>query len=160
MRKEQDTINEKRKEEGSEPKNVDQDKIRRKHLENLHEHMDEQMEKRQYRLKHAQEAGDTTTQWDLIAAATEEANIDYHQLKGREATKMRGRSKVVFQKKEKNSLEGADIEEDKAAWCFATKAGWYRQTAGQYNRLSNKLTSIARQRKVGAKNGSGQRTKR
>ena len=67
----------------------------------MHEHMDEQIEKRQYRLKHAQEAGDTTTQWDLIAAATEEANIAYHQLKGREATKMRGRSKVVFQKTEK-----------------------------------------------------------
>ena len=80
----------------------------------------------------------------MIVAATEETNIDYRQLKGREATKMRGRSKVVFQKKEKNSLEGADIEEDKAAWCFPTKASWYRQTAGQHNRLSNKLTSIAR----------------
>ena len=66
--------------------------------------MEEQIETGQYRLKHAQEAGDTTTQWDLIAVATEEANIDYHQLKGREATKVRGRPKVVFQKKEKNSL--------------------------------------------------------
>ena len=77
--------------------------------------MDEQIEKRQYRLKYAQEAGDTTTQWDLIAVVMEEANIDDHHVKGREATKMRGRSRVVFQRKEKNSLEGADIEEDRAA---------------------------------------------
>lgn len=85
----------------------------------------------------------------------EEANIDYHHLNGRDATTMRGRSRAVFQQKEKNSVEGADIEEDKAAWCFATKAGWYRQTAGQHNRLSNKLTSIARQMKTGAKRERG-----
>ena len=89
----------------------------------------------------------------------EEANIDYHQLKGREATKMRGRSKVVFQKKEKNSLDGIDLDEDKAAWCFAIKAEWYRQTAGQHNRLSNILISIAKQMKAAVKSGSGQREK-
>ena len=64
VRKQQDTINGTSKEEGSEPRNVDQNKIRRKHLGNLHEHMDEQMEERQYRLKYAQEAGHTTAQWD------------------------------------------------------------------------------------------------
>ena len=78
---------------------MDQNKIRTQHLETLHGHMDEQISKRRYRLLRAQEAGDTTIQWDLIAAASEEANIDYHQLKGREATKMRGGLKVVFQQK-------------------------------------------------------------
>ena len=72
---------------------------------------------------------------------------------------MRGRSKVVFQNKDKDNLEGIDLAEDKAAWCFATKAEWYRQTAGQHNRLSNKLTSIATQMKVAAKCGHGQREK-
>ena len=72
---------------------------------------------------------------------------------------MRGSSKVVFQNKDKNSLEGIELDEDKAAWCFATKAEWYRQTAGQHTRLSNKLTNIATQMKVVAKNGQGQREK-
>ena len=57
-------------------------KIRKQHMEILHGHMDEQISKRRYRLLQAQVAGDTTIQWDLIAAAMEEANIDYHQLKG------------------------------------------------------------------------------
>ena len=82
-----------------------------------------------------------------------------HDLEDVEALKMRGRSKVVFQNKERNNLEGIDLEEDKSAWCLATKAEWYRQTAGQHNRLSNKLTSIAKQMKAAAKSGRGQREK-
>ena len=63
--------------------------------------MDVQIQKRQYRLTQAHETGDTTIQWDLIAAAMEEASIDRHQLKGREATTMRGRPTIVFQEKRK-----------------------------------------------------------
>ena len=64
----QESVNEKSREYGSEPKAVDQNKIRKRHLEALQGHMDEQIGKRQYRLKYAQDAGDTTTQLDLIAA--------------------------------------------------------------------------------------------
>ena len=102
--RQQDIMNEQSKVDGSEPNTADQNKIRKQHIEILHGHMDEQISKRHYRLLQAQVAGDTTIQWDLIAAAMEEANIDYHQLKGREATKMRGRSKVVFQNKENIAL--------------------------------------------------------
>ena len=101
----QDALNEQSKMDGSEPKTVDQHKVRKQHIEILHGHMDEQIRKRHHRLTQAQAAGDTTVQWDLVAAATEEANIDYHQLRGREATKLRGRSKVVFQNKEKTALK-------------------------------------------------------
>ena len=39
---------------------------------------------------------DTNVQWALIAAATEEANILYHNLLGRDATNMKGRSRLNF----------------------------------------------------------------
>ena len=61
--------------------------------------MDQQILKRAYRLKHAQATENTEQQWDLIAAAVEQAVIDFYQLKDAQAKKMRGRSKVTFQKK-------------------------------------------------------------
>ena len=53
--------------------------------------MDEAIGKRKYRLQHAVAIKDTNTQAALVAAAVEEANISFHSLKGKEATKMRGR---------------------------------------------------------------------
>ena len=82
----------KSEEEGKESKAVDQYAIRKDNLRRLHEHMDKQVDKRKHRLQHAAANKDTTTQWDLIAAASEEAVIDFLQLQGKEASKMRGRS--------------------------------------------------------------------
>ena len=103
-KRQQDIMNEQSKADGCEPTTADQNKIRKQHLESLHGHMDEQIRKRHYRLLQAHVAGDTTIQWDLIAAAMQETNIDYHELKGREATKMRWSSKAVFQNNEKTAL--------------------------------------------------------
>ena len=72
---------------GEDPEVIDENKVRKKHLEQLHNHMDQQLHKRRYRLIHVASKNDTTRQWDLIAAAMEQANIDHHQLTGREANK-------------------------------------------------------------------------
>ena len=50
---------------------------------------------------------DSATQWDPVAAVLEEANISYHGLIGRDATKMRGRSRITYNKTSEKIL--ADI---------------------------------------------------
>ena len=69
-------------------------------MEKLHRHMDEQLEKRKYRLMEAEIRSDTNMQWALIAAATEEANIKYQNLLGRDATTMKGTSRLNFKKED------------------------------------------------------------
>ena len=54
----------------------------------------------------------TTTQWDLIAAAVEDANIEFHGLTGKEAMEMKGRSRITFQKKEIDTLQIAENQLD------------------------------------------------
>ena len=75
--------------------------------------MDEQADNRKWRLEGAAHRKDTSQQWDLITAAVEEANIRYHKLEGKEATKMRGRSKVTFKNCERNLLKGCDRGEQR-----------------------------------------------
>ena len=76
--------------------------------------MDEQVAKRKYRLMQAQEAKDTTRQWDLIAAASEDAIIAFLNLQGRDATMLRGRSRITFKNKVRNCLEGAEADDENA----------------------------------------------
>ena len=121
---------------------TDEHSIRKRNLEQLHVRMDEQHDKRKYRLQHAVEAKDTNTQWDLIAAIAEEANIDFHNLQGREATKMRGRSRITFNKAIKNLLQGMEAQEENAE--LATRAKWLREMAGHHTKLGNKLINVAR----------------
>ena len=96
------------------PKGVDENQIRRKNQRELHALMDEQIKKRQHRIKLAQSQRNTTRQWDLVAAAVEQANIEFHKLDGAEAKKMRGRSKVAFKQDDKSALEGAEKEAEHA----------------------------------------------
>ena len=63
--------------------------------------------KRKHRLSYAVKLKDINMQWDLIAAGDEEGVIDFFQLKGKEATNMRGRSKITFAKKTKRLLKKA-----------------------------------------------------
>lgn len=79
-------------------KGVDEDAIRNAAREELHAEMDKRVDNRHSRFLHAELTKDTTTQWDLIAAAVKEANIRYHQLVGKESDRVRGRSKVSFKK--------------------------------------------------------------
>ena len=100
---------------------------------------------------------DTTMQWDLIAAATEEANIQYDNLQGREATKMKGRPKLKFKKKTRDSLEG--IEADDGNLEQVSKAKWLRQVAAAHTKMGNKLTNVARRMKTKHKGQGGELAK-
>ena len=121
---------------------ADDHSIRKKNMEQLHKLMDEQHDKRKYRLQHAAEAKDTDAQWDLIAAIAEEANIEFHNLQGKEATKMRGRSRIRFKKAIKNMLQGMEAQEENAD--LVTRVKWLRETAGHHTKLGNKLINVAR----------------
>ena len=84
-------------------------------------------------------------QWDLIAAGVEEGVIDFFKLEGKEATKMKGRSKSTFSKKTKRWLKG--MEEDVNA-DLVTRANWLRTAAGHHIGLANKLINVARSMKT------------
>ena len=75
--------------------------IRKRNLDQPHERMDEAIGERKHRLAYAAMIKDTSTQWDIIAAGVEEGVINFFELEGKEATKMKGRSKVTFNKKSK-----------------------------------------------------------
>ena len=92
------------------------------------------------------EQRNTTVQWDLIAAAVEEANIEYHELKGAEAKQMRGRSGITFQKKQANILHDGNSNQDTGM--LASQAKWLKQTAGQHAKLANKLITTPRRMKA------------
>ena len=93
-------------------------------------------------------------QWDLITAAVEQANIEFHGLKGKEAKEMRGRSKVEFMKEEtgltREPQEGEGEEELKA------RAEWLRAMSHDHAEMGNRLINVARRMKSMATNKHGQ----
>ena len=131
-----------------ERKRKDENEIKKLHLQKLHRLMDEQIKNRRNRLYHAALTRDTTMQWGRLAAAVEQANIDDHELKGREAKKMKGRSKVTFKNATKNILQGIDERDGNDE--LATRADWLRKTAGEHAAMGNKLINIARRMKANA----------
>ena len=62
---------------------VDEHDIREQPIKELREEMVKQVARRTYRFEDAAMQLDTTTQWDLVAAAVEETNINYHRLTGK-----------------------------------------------------------------------------
>ena len=104
------------------------------------------MERREHRLKHAVKMKDTSTQWDLIAAAVEEAVVKLFKLEGKEAKKMRGRSKITFNEKTKMLLKGMEEDEENAD--IVSRATWFRAAAGCRTKLANKLINVARYMKT------------
>ena len=86
--------------------------IRGRNMEEFHQLMDKHIEARKDRIARAESRKDTTVQWDLIAAAVEAANIEFHGLTGKEATKMRGRSKITFPKKQNDILHRDNANDD------------------------------------------------
>ena len=58
--------------------------------------MDAAIEDRITRIETSQLHKDTERQWGLIAAAVEDAIIKEFNLEGKQATRMRGRSKVSY----------------------------------------------------------------
>ena len=86
----------------------------KRNLDSLHKTIDTAIEKRKHRLSYAVKLKDTSMQWDLIAAAVEEGVIEFFELKGKEATNMKGRSKITFAKRTKRLLKC--IEEESNAF--------------------------------------------
>ena len=115
-------------------------------MELLHKEMDGAMQKRKHRIRHAVSQKDTSMQWDILAAGVEEGVIDFFKLEGKEATKMKGRSKVTFSHKTKRLLKG--LEEDDENADLVTRATWLRTPAGQHTGLANKLINVARNMKT------------
>ena len=89
----------------SEPKEVHECDVRKRCLEELQVLMDHQIEKRHHRFELAIHTRNVQRMWDLIAAAFEEANILFHGLKEVQAKKARGRSRITYQKAEKDPLK-------------------------------------------------------
>ena len=82
------------------------EQIRRQHIEDFHKCLDAAIEQRISRIKEAQAQGDTDRQWMLITAAVEQAAIEYLDLQGKDATRMRGRSRVSFRKQDRELTQG------------------------------------------------------
>ena len=66
---------------------------------------------RRWRLEHALQHTDTNKFWDLLTAAVETANIEFHDLTNTDATNMKGRSKVTLQTRE-DKLPGLNSKEE------------------------------------------------
>jgi len=92
---------------------VDQGKIRKAIIDQLHSQMDTAIEERSYRFGTSQLHRDTDRQWDLIAAAVEDAIIKEFNLEGTQATRMRGRSKVAYRDEDREILRGIGSQASK-----------------------------------------------
>ena len=111
--------------------------------------MDKHTDDRKYRIAHAESKKDTSMQWDLIVAAVENAAIEFFKLEGKQATKMRGRSRITFTKKIKRMLQGIEDDDENAE--MVSRAKWLRVAAGNHTSLGNKLVNIARRMKTKGK---------
>ena len=121
--------------------------------------MYKQVDNRHSRFLLAELTKDTTSQWDLIAAAVEEANIRYHGLVGKKIAKMRGRPMVTFKKMSRNILQGIEYGEDTAEQI--KRIDWRRKAAGDHTVMGNRLINIARRMKANARNkGESERSKK
>ena len=133
---EDETTQAEKKQQG-EKKGVHGNAIRKTACGKLHAEMDKHIDNRHSRFLHAELTKDTTTQWDLIAAAVEEANVRYHGLVGKESSKMRGRSKTSSKKQSGNVLEGIEYAEDTAEQVKRTN--WLRKAAGDHTVMGKSM---------------------
>ena len=136
---------------------VDENLIRSTTVQQLHTIMDQQTHRREWRLKEAVLRKDTGWQWGLITASVEEANIQFHDLKRKDATKMKGRSKVTFQTGKRNLLRGA---EENATIEEIFYLASIRKRFTENNLQANRLTNIVRRLKATTKNRDNPDTRR
>ena len=92
-------VDEEAKANNEEAKKVDENEFRMNNLDQLHALIGKHLNEREFRINKALNLRDTSTQWDLTAAAVEDANIELHGLTGKEAMNMKGRSTNTFQRK-------------------------------------------------------------
>jgi hypothetical protein len=97
-------------------KSANENRIRKRLLKQLHEEMDRQLEKREHRLRWAAHNKNTTSQWDLIAAAFEEANIVFHDLKKGRGGKSQGAVQGPVQKQNQGCTGGPGTRGEGGQW--------------------------------------------
>ena len=131
-------------------KNSTEAEIRKKHKKALHQKMDTQIESRLQRMKKAIRDKDTQQLWILITAAIEAAYVDYFKLKGKEADKMRGRSKVRIKNDDLDTLATARLLAQSADQGPAKESDArkriraVRRRIGHIRTQANRLTNLAR----------------
>ena len=103
----------------------------------MDEIMDEQIKKRKQRFQEATQKKDVNQQWDLIAAAVEDAIIKEFNFEGRQATRMRGRSKVPYRDEDREVLRGVGNKVDKQDIIET-----YNKIAGMHAAQGNRLHNI------------------
>ena len=113
-----------------------------------------QVDRRKCRCEDAALHKDTTAQWDLVAAAVEEANIICHGPSVDEATKMRGRPNTTFKKCVRHLLEGLGQDEESSE--HVDRLTNPRKAAGEHLAFGNKLINVARRMKVNARHKGNQ----
>ena len=131
-------------------KDANENEVRREMLQELRKLMDAAIERGKARLHLAAHDRNTGLQWDLITAAVEQANIEFHGLKGKEAKKMRGRSKVEFMKEETGLTR--ELQEGEGEEELKTRAEWLRAMSHDHAEMGNKLINVARRMKSMAMN--------
>ena len=129
-------------------KGVDENEIRKQTTKQLRQAMDKQVARREYRFQDAALRKHTGAQWELVAAAVVEANVNYHGLTGRDATNTKRGSKITFKKSVRNLLESMGLEED----CNdkGDRLTKLRKAAGDRTAMGNKLIHVARTMNVNA----------
>ena len=134
------------------PDKIDEHQVRKGMVADLQKNMDDQVMKRKHRFDAAAANKDTDRQWNLVAAAFEEANIIYHGLTGKEATKAKGRSNISFKNSKRDALtEKEKLEEEHD---LEEKVKWLRNVADKHIIMSNELTNISRRMKVNERRGN------
>ena len=135
---------------------VDEGKIRKRVIQHFHVELDKELGKREWRLIDANLRQDTDAQWILITAAVEQAAISFLKLIDKEATKMRGRSKITFAKIDKHLLEGAEKEATEEE---LSHIKLHANAADMHTAQGNRLLNVCRRMLSGAKNNSDPRKK-
>ena len=74
--------------------------------------MNEEIDKREHRLKVAEHQSNTSRQWDLVAAVVEAAVITHYKMGTKDARAMRGRSQVKIIHMNKDSLDMEKVDND------------------------------------------------
>ena len=96
--------------------------IRKRSRDEFHKEIDDQLGRREHRLTHAVKITDTSMQLELVAVPVETAVTKFFQLEGKDAERMRGRSRITFRRKTKRLLRG--IEEDAEHADKMTRVKW------------------------------------
>ena len=122
-------------------------------MQRLHATMEEEMSSRQARFEAAGGVQDTSRMWDLITAVAEASFVNFLELQGADAARMKGRSKVTIISQQ----DQGEPAEPKSC----TKRGQeLKRNAGKHYAQANRLTNVARRIKCACAAGITKERKR